>query len=531
MSHRLPARLPVLSRRNFLAGLGAGAVILSAPKWASARAEAKPTSALARDPLRPQFHLLPAANWMNDPNGPIFFNGRYHMFYQYDPFGAFWGSMHWGHAMSHDMVHWWHERVAMAPTLDGYDRDGVFSGAIVIDPAGHDGGTPTAIYTGVTPPASPSEATLRDGVHSWREVQCLAVSYGGLQTWQKAAQPILSSPPEGLAVTGFRDPCLWREGDEWRMALGSGFAGKGGAILLYRSSDLRKWSYVHPLIEGQAGGPKSANPVDSGEMWECPDFFQLGDRHVLLISTMGKVFWKVGHYGEQRFHPEKEGMVDFGSYYAARSMLDREGNRILWGWIPETRPEAEYRAAGWAGVMSLPRVLTLGSDGGLRMAVAPAVEVLRGKSTRAEDPTQSVAAEKSLAAMRIRDLAAELQFTFVPEASRPFIAELRSERDELFATVAYRSQDTGRELTVNKTSAALVVAAGQSVRLRLLVDGSVLELFANDTAVITERVYVAPQTPLKILLQPGARVISVDLWPMKAISPDRLTAIPPGVGQ
>ena len=276
-----------LSRRTFMAGLGAAT--LSTPKWASA---AKNNSALALDPLRPQFHLLPAANWMNDPDGPIYFDGRYHMFYQYNPNGAFWGSMHWGHATSPNMIHWHHEPIAIAPTQNGYDRDGVFSGAIVLDR-----GTPTAIYTGVAPP------TLKDGSHTWREAQCLAVSHDSMRTWQKLPKPILESPPTGLSVTGFRDPCLWREGKEWKMVLGSGVTGKGGVILLYRSPDLRTWTYVHPLLEGQPGSAKSTNPVDSGEMWECPDFFPLGDCHVLLISTKGKVFWKVGDYREQRFHP------------------------------------------------------------------------------------------------------------------------------------------------------------------------------------------------------------------------------------
>ena len=101
------------------------------------------------------------------------------------------------------------------------------------------------------------------------------------------------------------------------------------------------------------------NPVDTGDMWECPDFFPLGNKHVLLISTMGKVRWKVGTYANQRFTPEKEGVVDWGAYYAAKTMLDRNGNRILWGWITETRPDADLIAAGWAGAMSLPRVLSL----------------------------------------------------------------------------------------------------------------------------------------------------------------------------
>lgn len=509
-----------LSRRTFMAGLAAGAATLSAPGWASpAASSAKSNSALALDPLRPQFHLLPAANWMNDPDGPVYFDGQYHMFYQYNPHGAFWGSMHWGHATSPDMIRWRHEPIAIAPTPNGYDRDGVFSGAIVLDR-----GTPTAIYTAVAPPSSPAEATLKDGSHTWRETQCLAVSHDGLRTWQKLPKPILESPPAGLSVTGFRDPCLWREGNEWKMVLGSGVAGKGGAILLYRSPDLRTWTYLHPLLEGPSGISKSSNPVDTGDMWECPDFFPLDDRHVLLISTKGKVFWKVGDYRDQRFLPQEEGTIDFGSYYAARSMIDRDGNRILWGWIPETRPEKDYRAAGWAGVMSLPRVLSLGNDRALRMTPAAAVETLRGERTQIRGPVETAPAAKSLAAMRIHDLAGELQVTFVPDANHPLSIELRSEGDEPFATIAYRAGDTGRELSINQTHAALTTPAGQPVRLRLFVDGSVVELFANDTAVITERIYVAPRTPLKIALQPGTPVNSVDLWPIKPISPNRLTS-------
>ena len=107
--------------------------------------------------------------------------------------------------------------------------------------------------------------------------------------------------------------------------------------------------------------------------------FTLGNKHVLLISTMGKVRWKVGTYSNQRFMPEKEGVVDWGSYYAAKTTRDADGNLILWGWIPETRSDADLIAAGWAGVMSLPRVLSLSADNELQTEVAPAAAVLRGE--------------------------------------------------------------------------------------------------------------------------------------------------------
>jgi len=287
---------------------------------------------------------------MNDPNGPIFYRGRYHMFHQYNPQAAVWGNMNWAHATSDDMIHWKHEPIALSPTPGGPDQDGVFSGSAVLD-----NGKPTMIYTGVQAPKTQTDATLKDGVHTWQETQCLAVAADDdLRTWKKLPQPVIATPPAGLVVTGFRDPCLWREGARWMLIVGSGIQGKGGTILLYTSPDLRQWTYLHPLLEGSPGGRTGTNPVDTGDMWECPDFFPLGNKHVLLISTMGKVRWKVGTYADQRFTPQKEGVVDWGSYYAAKTMLDRTANRILWGWLPEARSDADLIAAGWAGVMSLP---------------------------------------------------------------------------------------------------------------------------------------------------------------------------------
>jgi beta-fructofuranosidase len=470
---------------------------------------------LASDRTRPQYHLLPAANWMNDPNGPIFYRGRYHMFFQYNPSGAFWGSMHWAHASSPDMIHWQHEPIALAPTPGGYDRDGVFSGSAILD-----GDTPTLIYTGVLPPASPSEITLNDGEHKWREVQCLATSKDpDLRSWKKLPEPIIARPPEHLAITGFRDPGVWREGKEWLLTLGSGIRGKGGAVLLYESRDLLRWAFRHPLIEGHGTGKPAANPVDNGEMWECPDFFPLGDRHVLLFATMGKVLWKTGRYRDRRFIAEKEGVVDFGAYYAAKTMLDERGNRILWGWIPETRPEADYRAAGWAGVMALPRTLSLAADGGLRMSAAPAVEALRTHHVQVRAGVDRNWG-KGLAGVRIRDLAGEIQARFA--AQRGFLLRLRSEKGESFAEIGHDPQKKEAELRVNSTTAAFVT--NEPITLRVFLDGSVLEVFANDRAVITARVYAAPSTPLRVEISDMDALESLDVWQMRPISKDRLSS-------
>src|SRR5579871_4232066 len=137
------------SRRSFLK-LSTAAIVGSAIARAAAETDSPLCRELASDPLRPQYHLLPSHNWMNDPNGPIYFQGRYHMFHQYNPQGAIWGNMNWAHATSPDMIHWTHEPIAISPTPGGPDQDGVFSGSAVLD-----NGKPTVIYTGVAPPDSP----------------------------------------------------------------------------------------------------------------------------------------------------------------------------------------------------------------------------------------------------------------------------------------------------------------------------------------------------------------------------------------
>jgi len=505
------------TRRSFVRLSSAAALAPFCPRLSWPATDSATTTLcrkLANDPLRPQYHLLPAHNWMNDPNGPIFFRGRYHMFHQYNPHGAVWGNMNWAHATSPDMIHWKHEPIAISPTPNGPDRDGVFSGSAVLD---H--GRPTMIYTGVAPPATDAEATLKDGTHTWREAQCLAVAEDDdLLRWNKLPDPVVAAPPPGLAVTGFRDPFVWREADKWMLILGSGFRGKGGAILLYTSTDLRHWTYLHPLVEGQPSGKQTTNPVDAGDMWECPDFFPLGVKHVLLISTMGKVRWKVGTYANQRFTPEKEGVVDWGFYYAAKTMLDAHGNRILWGWIPETRPDAELIAAGWGGVMSLPRVLSLNAQNELQAEPAPAIQILRGAHNIA---TASAIRKKDLDGLRISDLCAELQLKLHPKADG-FTLRLQSDRGD-FVTIESANHSGSRELRLGTAVAPLPDVAGSSINFHMFLDGSVLEVFANGTTALTARIYQIPSGTLRLKLEGNAELASLDAWQINPISKDRLT--------
>ena len=120
----------VTTRREFLAAAAATAALAVVPSEVLGQGHID--QRLASDPMRPQFHLLPAKNWMNDPNGPIWWKGQYHLFYQLNPHAAVWGDMHWGHAVSPDMVHWRHQPIALAPTPSGPDSEGCFSGSAVL---------------------------------------------------------------------------------------------------------------------------------------------------------------------------------------------------------------------------------------------------------------------------------------------------------------------------------------------------------------------------------------------------------------
>ena len=441
------------------------------------------------------------------------------MFFQYNPNAAVWGDMHWAHAVSPDMVNWNHLPVALAPTPGGYDADGCFSGSALVYE-----GTPTILYTGVKS-VKAADATLRDGTHNFLETQMLATSSDpDLKVWDKLAEPVLL-PPKDAKITGFRDPFLWTKGNECYMGVGSGQRGEGGRILLYRSEDLRNWKYLHPLTSGRKNDKPAKDPVDTGEMWECPDFFPLGDKWVLLYSTERKVYWETGEldWKELVFHSRNRGLQDNGAFYAPKSQMDEKSRRILWGWITETRPEAQFSAAGWAGCMSLPRELTLDAQDNLVMKVIPEVEGLRVSELTL--PGKEQGAETRLAAlakMELTEASAEFELRI---AAKPFQVDWSDGHKTVFS-LGYDPAKTGQELQVGTTHASLPAADVTEHVLHVYWDASVVECIANDLVAVTTRVYQAPKGKLRPVLAATKldALNSLVIWPLRGISKDRLTS-------
>jgi beta-fructofuranosidase len=461
---------------------------------------------LLSDPHRPRYHFLPPANWQNDPNGLIEWQGQYHLFYQYNPHGAFHGTIHWGHAVSADLVHWDDWPIALAPTPGGPDAAGCYSGCAV----DHDG-VPTMLYTGIRP-----------------EVQCLATSGDDLVTWQKhPANPVIAAPPPGLTVLGFRDPFVWREDDGWYAVIGSGLEGVGGAALLYQSSDLVHWRYRHPLCVGQA--------AETGTMWECPNFFPLGDRHVLILSPipLRKSIYLVGRYRAHRFVEEARGVLDDGGhYYAPQVLADSRGRRLSWGWLTEGRSPEACQTAGWNGVMSLPAVLGLDADGQLTVTPAPELERLRQRHLHRTDPAVRPAGPNPLAGIEGDCL--EVATEVVPENADAIALAVRRSADGAEQTrVVYdpRRQWLGidrRRASADPATAraergtSLRLAPGEALRLRVFLDRSVLEVFANDRVRLSSRIYPTRPDSLGLAVETvgaAAPLPSLDVWQLAAIWP------------
>ena len=278
--------------------------------------------------------------------------------------GAFGCDPEWGHAVSTDLLHWQYLPPALTPGTTGPDRNGCWSGCTVIAD-----GVPTILYSGLVR----KSLAIEDRV--WCLSQCLATGSEDLVHWRKhPGNPILADPPEEYRgrLNAWHDPHVWRErsephskseGGTWYMLLGGAYKdGSAGLTFLYRSADLTTWEYLHPFCEGTV----------PGERWLVPDFFPSGDRHVMLFSD-GSTFALIGDYRDHRFLARRRQLVDHGPQFdSARTLHDASGRHLLFGWIREDRPTDAVLHAGWAGMMSLPRALSV-EDDELRIDVPPEV--------------------------------------------------------------------------------------------------------------------------------------------------------------
>lgn len=435
---------------------------------------------------RPQFHLSARTGWMNDPNGFSYYQGKYHLFYQYHPYDSHWGPMHWGHAVSEDLLHWEYLPAALAPD-ERYDQGGCFSGSALMLPDGRQ----LLMYTGVV------MERQKNGEMREVQTQCLAVGNG--MDYEKYEQnPVLDETdlPKGASRFDFRDPKMWQKADgTYCCLIGSRPSDGSGQILLYTSKDAFQWKFQNVLC---------ANQNRFGLMWECPDFFALDQKYVLLTSPQdlmpqGLEFHNgngtlclIGEYEEatDTFTEECSQSIDYGiDFYAPQTVLSPDGRRIMIGWM-QNWDTCSFRASEhslWYGQMSLPRELRV-KNGRLYQQPVRELEQLRsGKTVR-----QDVAVAGIVQLDGIRGRKVDLELSIRPgDADRMYrkFSIRFAQNESYYTSLSYRPEKSilkidrkfsGSRRAIIHQRRCQVRDRNGYLKLRLILDRFSVEVFVND---------------------------------------------------
>jgi beta-fructofuranosidase len=455
------------------------------------------------DPYRPGYHFcVPEDMGMpGDPNGAFYHGGRYHLMYLYNRNGT---GFCWGHISSKDLVHWRHHPDAIGP---GGSDEGCFSGGAFVD----DDGTAYLSYWML-----------------WGAKGIgLARSRGpSFDTWTKLeANPVIRSTEFGITeakgpdgkpfLYGSADPSnIWKKDGRYYILTGNLLVlnkigrvpdapldQQGDRLYLLASDDLKTWKYLHVFYE------RNPQWTDRSEDNMCPSFLPLpsgpeggppSKKHLLLFIAHNRgCQYYVGDYRNDRFYPENHGRMSWvdNTYFAPEALVDGQGRQIMWAWLTDNPPAEERN--GWSGVYGLPRSLWLGDDGTLRMRPVKELESLRchEKTWKA----MSVAAGKPQRLEGVTGDSCEVEMTIEPAAAKRVGLKVRAAADGKEETLLYydaerkelvfdaaRSGATGRTIVER---APLALAKGEALHLRVFVDKSIVEVYANDRQSIGRRVY------------------------------------------
>ncbi len=445
------------------------------------------------EPFRPQYHFTPPAQWMNDPNGMVYFEGEYHLFYQHYPDSNVWGPMHWGHAVSEDLIHWEHLPIAIEPDTLGW----IFSGSAVFDADNSSGlGTAevpplVAIYTYHDPVGAEAE---RDDF----QTQGIAYSVDKGRNWLKyEGNPVLVNP----GIRDFRDPKVIRINDKWIMSLAV-----KDRISFYSSDNLLEWKHESDFQPDWAA---------YGGVWECPDLFPLEspsgeEKWVLLVSINpggpnggSATQYFIGDFEDNAFTVESSEVkwLDYGAdNYAGvtwSNVPEEDGRRLFIGWMSNWDYANVVPTENWRSAKTLPREFRLFQhNGDFRLASRPVEEFekLRTKSSEMEGSEWGI--ENELA---------ELQLF---PGNGDFRLEIGNGEGE---KVVFQKQ--GDQLTFDRSQSGLTDFSeafsnlhtaplnGLAIEeLRVFLDRSSIEFFINEgELVMTEIIFpTTPYTAVKL---------------------------------
>jgi sucrose-6-phosphate hydrolase SacC (GH32 family) len=477
---------------------------------------------LLNEPHRPTYHFVnPEGRGMPfDPNGAIFWNGKYHLCYifQDERMDC------WGHASSIDLLHWRFHTTALARAPGDGDRGAIFSGNCFVNNKGE----ATMLYHGVK---------LGNSIATSSEPE--------LDNWTKLpSNPIIPIPEEGspeAELYSSWDPHGWTENNVHHAVFG------GANPALFKANNLDDWKYVGPFMTHEM-----PDVDDDHEDVSCPDFFRLGDKHALLcISHERGARIYLGEWKNNQFHPEVHQRMNFpgGTCFAPESLLDEKGRRIMWAWVLDRRERLHIRDLskpppfGWSGTMTVPRVLSLDDDGTLRIEPVEELERLRIREKKRRNV--KVAADKLQRLDGIEGNAIELALTIDPGDAEAFGLKVCASPDGEEETIIEYNPSAG-QLTIDFEKSSLdesikhyyytmfwrageenqvvtqqvapfELRPGEKLELRIFIDRSIIEIFANGRQCVTQRIYPTREdsTGVELFSKGGSMTVeSLQAWDM-----------------
>ncbi|MGA7585480.1 MAG: sucrose-6-phosphate hydrolase [Rouxiella badensis] len=442
----------------------------------------------AKDPYRPGWHLAPTVGLLNDPNGFIQHNGRYHLFYQWNPLACAHGAKFWGHWSSSDLVRWRHEPVALVPS-EAFESHGCYSGSAVAD-----NGQLTLIYTG----------NVKYSQGRRTAFQCLARENAAGQFDKEG--PVMGLPD---GYTGHvRDPKVWRKGEHWYMVLGAQDLNLKGKVLLLRSPDLQHWELL-----GEIAGTGLNGLGEFGYMWECPDLFTLDDHEVLICCPQGLAAqsdrylntfqsgYFVGQldYDKADFQHGDFSELDLGfEFYAPQTTHTDDGRRLLIAWMGVPDGDELFQPTvqnGWIHTLTCPRELELNS-GKIIQRPARELQQLRGP----QEAWQGIARDAPVWDIKHAEIELETGHPFEADFGDCLLLQWEGE----WLRLTRKNRRTG--LSEQR------VWRGALRKLTIMCDSSSIEIFINDgSAVMSSRYF--PVLPAQLIFR-GDRQITLRYWPL-----------------
>lgn len=468
----------------------------------------------------PQYHIASFAGAMNHPNALAYFNGEYHLFYEQEAKNAEKKSMpFWAHLSSKNLVNWKKQPLALAPNED-YDKDGVYAGSVV-----YDNGLVNLFYTAY------SEKKENDKIQK-TETPCLATSKDGLYFGKSANNPLIKTPPKYLETDifpaeFFRDPYVWKQGDKYFALIGTMYEKtKDGAVLLYKSSDLRNWEFVDITAIGAKG--------EMGSTWDCPNFLHLTNEDLLIINPtgikpQGKMFLNkyisgafIGKldYNTGKFKQKGPfALLDYGfDFYAPQAVKASDGRIIVIGWLGMPDSALHEASENWSGMMTLPRELKIVNG---KLSVLPVEEL---KQLREEPISHSeVKFNGSKDFFNIKGDAYEIETVVDLTNSSKFEIKLRESKIQ-DTTIVYDKTTQMLKLNRDRSGHALkgerevkLPLENNLLKLRIFVDRSSVEVFANGVA-MTARVYPdKASSGIKFVSAGDAVIKKLDFYRLKSV--------------